>query len=201
MRGSIHGSLHTASISRNRERAEAGRNASIELDERTAVIAGHLQAGNEDGLMRDQHLRNSARLGSDRRSTYWEELKGWWSRNISLSLEHNVHGSSGDPRNYLALERSFLGWFRTSTALVSLGVVITQLFILRDLDPIKGKIFGAILAVGGIVSSLLGCIRYFRQQGLLVQGKTLSGGWHVTVILALLVIILLSLFIVVLVED
>ncbi|KAM0806138.1 hypothetical protein BDR22DRAFT_796780, partial [Usnea florida] len=85
-----------------------------------------------------------------------------------LNLEHGPPGA--DPRDYLALERTFLGWVRTSVTLVSFGVVITQLFILKDLDPKKGKVLGVIMSCGGILVVLLGCVRYFRQQKLLTQG-------------------------------
>ena len=133
---------------------------------------------------------------------YVGKLQRWWSINISLVLDHDHYGSSGDdPRDYLALERTFLGWVRTSTALISLGVITTQLFILRGLDPTKGKIFGTTIAFASICISLLGCIRYFRLQILLARGKTLSAGWHPILLLALLSLIMLSLFVVILIED
>lgn len=105
-----------------------------------------------------------------------------------------------DVRDYLALERTFLGWFRTSAALISLGVVTTQLFVLKDVDPTRGKILGTVMACGGIVVVSLGCVRYFRQQRLLMQGKALSGGWHhwgligavLGVLMALLVVVVLD---------
>lgn len=173
-------------------------NASIELDERTQA---NVHAGTAGDNLQDAGPANSPHARSDPRASVGK-LGRWWSQNISLTLEHNNHGpSGGDPRDYLALERTYLGWFRTSTALVSFGVVNAQLFILRNLDPTKGRIFGATLALGGICISLVGCARYFRQQNLLVQGKTLSGGWHVLIIPTLLGAILLSLFIIILAED
>ena len=136
---------------------------------------------------------------NDINSSHIKRLQHWWSHNVRLNLEHGAPG--GDPRDYLALERSFLGWFRTSVTLISFGVVITQLFVLKDLDPTKGKILGAIMSCGGAIVVLLGCVRYFRQQRLLTQGKALSGGWHHQVLIILLLSILITLFVIVVVDS
>ncbi len=142
--------------------------------------------------------RRQAELDSD----YINKLTHWWSDNVSLVLDHDAHGpSGGDPRDYLALERTYLGWFRTSVAVSSFGVVVAQLFILQALDPGKGKILGGLLSCGAIVSSLLGCIRYFRQQRLLTQRKTLAGGWHVTIFMVVLLATFLTLFVIVILES
>ena len=142
--------------------------------------------------------RRQAELDSD----YTNKLTHWWSSNVSLVIDHDTHGpSGGDPRDYLALERTYLGWFRTSVAIGSFGVVVAQLFILQAVDPGKGKILGGLLSCGAIVTSLLGCIRYFRQQRLLTQHKTLAGGWHVTIFMVVLFATLLTLFVVVILES
>lgn len=132
-------------------------------------------------------------------TSHLKRLRYWWSHNVRLNLEHGAPG--GDPRDYLALERTFLGWFRTSVTLISFGVVITQLFVLKDLDPTKGKILGAVMSCGGAMVVLLGCARYFRQQRLLTQGKALSGGWHHQVLILLLFSILITLFVLVIVDS
>ena len=135
-------------------------------------------------------------------SNYITKLMHWWSDNVNLVLDHDAHGPSrGDPRDYLALERTYLGWFRTSVAVGSFGVVVTQLFILQALDPGKGKILGSLLSCGAIITSLLGCIRYFRQQRLLTQHKTLAGGWHVTTFMVVLFTTFLTLLVIVILES
>ncbi|MCJ1423667.1 hypothetical protein MMC29_001551 [Sticta canariensis] len=56
----------------------------------------------------------------------------WWSRHVSLVVAHTSDApSGGDPRDYLSLERTFLAYIRTASALVSVGVVTTQLFVLK----------------------------------------------------------------------
>ncbi len=132
-------------------------------------------------------------------NTSYMRLQYWWTHNIRLNLEHGASG--GDPRDYLALERTFLAWFRTSVSLISFGVVTTQLFILKDVDPKKGKILGAVMYCGGAIVLLLGCVRYFRQQRLLTQGKALSGGWHHQVLIIVLLVILTSLIVSVIVDG
>ncbi len=125
----------------------------------------------------------------------------WWGRHISLVVAHTSDGpTGGDPRDYLALERTFLGYIRTATTLISLGVVITQLFVFKKVDPKKGSILGAITSAGGIVIVLIGCARYFRQQKYLTHGKTISAGWDLVAIWMILVAISLLVFVIVLVQ-
>ena len=173
--------------------------ATMELEERTRGTSRAMVDGPSMETPHESTTIPASGRHAVTTSSYLGKLKHWWTQNISLVLEDGPNG--GDPRDYFALERTYLAWFRTSVAITSFGIVITQLFILRNLDPIKGKVLGAILAFGGVVSNLLGCIRYFSQQSLLLQGKALCGGWHTTVILVLLTMILLTLFVIVLVES
>ena len=147
-----------------------------------------------------QNATESATDGTDTSSpSQIQRLQTWWSHNIRLTLSHDTPG--GDFRDYLALERTFLSWFRSSVALISFGVLITQLFVLRDIDPKRGKILGAVIACGGIMVVSLGCERYFRQQRLLMQGKALSGGWHNWGLIGVVSGILMALLVVVLIDG
>ena len=131
--------------------------------------------------------------------SHFKRLQTWWSHTIRLSIEHG--GIGGDLRDYLALERTFLAWSRTSSALISLGVLITQLFVLKDVDPVKGKVIGAVISCSGIIVNLLGCIRYFKQQNLLMQGKTLSAGWHHQVLIVMLLCVFVTLVVLVILDG
>lgn len=125
----------------------------------------------------------------------------WWARNISLVVEHTSSGPrGGDPRDYLALERTFLSWVRTATALISFGVVITQLFVFNKVDVRKGSVLGAFTSAGGILIVLIGCLRYFKQQKHLTRGNATSAGWEIMALLIILAVILLVVFVVVLVQ-
>lgn len=167
----------------------------IELEER--IVSQVEEERTETSPERARSATQSPTSGIN--TSHIKRLRNWWSHSVHLSLEHGAPG--GDPRDYLALERTFLGWFRTSVTLISFGVVITQLFILNDLDPKKGKILGGIMSCGGIIVVLLGCVRYLKQQRLLTQGKALSGGWHHQVLIIVLLLILLTLFVFVIVDS
>lgn len=125
----------------------------------------------------------------------------WWARNISLVVEHTSSGPrGGDPRDYLALERTFLSWIRTATALISFGIVITQLFVFKKVDVRKGSVLGAFTSAGGILIVLIGCVRYFKQQKHLTHGIATSAGWEIMALLIILAAILLVVLVVVLVQ-
>lgn len=167
----------------------------MELEDRITSQVGDEQT--EMSPERAQNATASSANGMNTRNI--KRLQVWWSHNVHLNLERGAPG--GDPRDYLALERTFLGWFRTSVALISFGVLITQLFILKDVNPKRGKIRGIIISGGGIIVLLLGCVRYFELQRLLTQGKALSGGWHHQVLIVLLLLVLITLFVIVIVDN
>ncbi len=127
------------------------------------------------------------------------KAKIWWSHNIRLTIPWPFN--NGDPRDYLALERTYLAYIRTSSAIVSLGVVIIQLFILKNVSRTTGVVLAATLCGGGIIVVLVGCFRFFRQQGSMNRGKALCAGWDMVALWAMLLLVTLALFIVVLIED
>lgn len=87
----------------------------------------------------------------------------------------------------LALERTYLGYFRTSLALAFLGVYIAQLFRLQHIEN-PNPVFGffvlgiplsCICTGAAIVVNLLGAYRFWRQQNAMLRGKIYGGGWEV----------------------
>ena len=183
-------------VSRNNQASQRPETA-IELDERNTSLVeeGHTETSPERAPTATESPTSTEGI----RTSHTKRLRNWWSHNVRLNLVHGEPG--GDPLDYLALDRTFLGWFRTSVALISFGVVITQLFVLKDLGTKKGKILGVIMSCGGIIVVLLGCVRYFKQQRLLMQGKALSGGWHHQVLILVLLSILITLFVFVIVDT
>lgn len=126
----------------------------------------------------------------------------WWSRHISLVVAHTSDSpTGGDPRDYLSLERTFLAYIRTASALVSVGVITTQLFVLKKVNPRTGSVLGAIISAGGVAVTLIGCSRYFKQQKYLTHGKAISAGWDIVFLWMLLFAISCSIFIVLLVQN
>lgn len=177
----------------------------MELQERNTIGNSNPEASSES-LRRRQpdgpatNPQSSATTSGSSKGPGYSLLKHLWSQNVSLVVVHENWSIGGDPRDYLALERSFLGWLRTSIALVSFGIVITQLFILQNLDRQKGVTLGSLIAVSGILVALAGCARYFRQQRQLILGKAISGGGDIVAFYVFLICLLLALFVIVLAE-
>jgi uncharacterized membrane protein YidH (DUF202 family) len=85
-------------------------------------------------------------------------------------------------------------------ALVLFGVMVTQLFVLKGVDLARGVALGSVCAAGGIIVVVIGAVRYFWQQKLLVQGKTVAAGWDLMALLGVLGSVLLAVLVVVLVQ-
>jgi uncharacterized membrane protein YidH (DUF202 family) len=91
----------------------------------------------------------------------------------------------------VALERTFLGYIRTSLALSMMGVVIAQLFRLQHTFApdqkfgfyVVGIPLAACFIIAAVIVVLLGAFRFWRQQSAMVRGKILAGGWEINVIM------------------
>ena len=129
-------------------------------------------------------------------------VRKWWACHISLVILDTSDGSTGgDPRDYLALERTFLAYVRTAAAVISLGVILMQLFLLKERDPLKCSIFAVVTSGGGIAVALIGCIRYFKQQKLLTRGRAISAGWDLVAVWATLVAMIFTIAVMLLAQD
>ena len=90
----------------------------------------------------------------------------------------------------IALERTFLGYLRTSFALSVVAVLIAQLFRLQHTDnPNKtlgyfviGIPLACVFIVAAIAVLLLGTYRFWRQQNAILRGKVHAGGWEINAI-------------------
>ncbi|KAI4152305.1 MAG: hypothetical protein LQ341_000738 [Variospora aurantia] len=86
----------------------------------------------------------------------------------------------------IALERTYLSYFRVALALAFLGVYIAQLFRLQHTehpDPVfgffvLGKPLSCICTGAALCVSLLGAYRFWRQQNAMLRGKVFGGGWE-----------------------
>jgi uncharacterized membrane protein YidH (DUF202 family) len=134
-----------------------------------------------------------------------DSITNFWNAHISITIDE------GSPRDHLgtptspfihyhsksnilpALERTFLGYLRTSLIFVMTGVVTAQLFRLQrseNPDPDFGfYVIGTPLSVMfigmAIVVLLVGAFRFWRLQNALVRGKARTGGWEVLLIMGL----------------
>ena len=138
------------------------------------------------------------------RSAGRHPLQKWWSNNISLLIVHShalPNDHNNDPRDYLALERTFLAHIRTASALASFGVSLVQLFRLHNVDSEAGIILGSCTAGGGMVIVLVACRRYFRQQQKLIHGRAVAGGVEIWIDCSVVVAITVAVLVVVLAAD
>jgi uncharacterized membrane protein YidH (DUF202 family) len=93
----------------------------------------------------------------------------------------------------VALERTFLGYLRTSLLLVMTGVLIAQLFRLQRTSNPNPKfgfyVIGLPLSMTfigmAILVLLVGAFRFWKLQDGLVRGKAYSGGWEVLLVMGL----------------
>ncbi|KAE8384937.1 hypothetical protein BDV23DRAFT_165833 [Aspergillus alliaceus] len=94
-------------------------------------------------------------------------LHKWWSTKICPE----VAAEDGDPRDFLALERTYLAYVRTGNALASFAIVVAQLFILHHDSVVAGKVLACLSLAFATYVTLMGAIRYFHQQRHLQQRK------------------------------
>ena len=90
----------------------------------------------------------------------------------------------------LAIERTFLGYLRTSSVTALMGTIIAQLFFLQAQDGGFGyATIGRPLAAAcfsiSILTLLLGACRTWRHQRAVLHGKVLVGGFE-TIFIGLL---------------
>ncbi|KAK7540788.1 uncharacterized protein J3D65DRAFT_253531 [Phyllosticta citribraziliensis] len=134
---------------------------------------------------------------------WWQAVQRWWKRHVSVTVE--VKGM----RDHLALERTFLGYLRTSIALSMTGVILAQLFRLQhSLHPdahlgfyVLGIPLASTFIACAIAVALLGAFRFWRQQSAIVRGKVLAGGWEVLVIMVGSLLLTTGVFILLVLVD
>lgn len=119
-------------------------------------------------------------------------LKRFWRRHVSVAVPFKYC------RDHLALERTYLGYVRTSVALSMIGIVIAQLYPQTPpgkqepggLNFVKlAKPMSASFVAASLLVTIFGAWRFGRQQGAMVRGRIVTGSWEVwtTGILVLLV--------------
>ncbi|CAO3637030.1 unnamed protein product [Cunninghamella blakesleeana] len=95
------------------------------------------------------------------------------------SFSYYLENKGSVARDHLANERTFLAWLRTSLALISVGVALTQLFrIERRLNEESiddkllksGRLIGLMFIIFGIMFVLFALSRYFHNQAAMIKG-------------------------------
>ncbi|KAH7155854.1 hypothetical protein B0J13DRAFT_235249 [Dactylonectria estremocensis] len=101
-----------------------------------------------------------------------------WGSHVSCEVDFAA------ARDHLALERTFLGYLRTSMAMSMLGTAIAQLFRITEDGPgfgytRAGKPLATLCFAYSIATILLGAVRSWRHQHSLVSGRALTGGFEI----------------------
>lgn len=111
-------------------------------------------------------------------------IKKFWRHQISVKVDHSTC------RDHLALERTFLGYLRTSLAFSMIGISVAYLFRIQH-APNPSPVFGfyklgkpvSYILQGIAISTLLiGAFRTWRSQNAIVRGKAISGGFEIVAI-------------------
>jgi uncharacterized membrane protein YidH (DUF202 family) len=107
------------------------------------------------------------------------------------SHQSTAHGMSILCRFYtdstIALERTFLGYFRTAVMSAVIGTLVAQLFTLEQQDNGFGySAIGRPLSTAcfclSIITISLGACRTWRHQHAMISGKALTGGFEITIL-------------------
>jgi len=153
---------------------------STTLSRRPSDASTHVSeasTGEDLSIYSTHHVQLRART----RTKWYEGLVRQWERHVHIKVPVEKR------RDHLALERTYLGYLRTSLALSMVGVIIAQLFRLQSSELPGGEIgyfvlgvpLAACFIVGSIVVIVLGAVRFWRQQTAMARGKVWAGGWEV----------------------
>ncbi|KAI4090468.1 MAG: hypothetical protein L6R37_007880 [Teloschistes peruensis] len=150
--------------------------SAIELDE---IIEGTRVEDAASLRQRHENAEAGSNNGGEVPSKF-RNLGKWWSYNVCPTITHDPTRDSSlhnrDARDYLALERTFLAHIRTANTLASLGVLLLQLFRLKEVNTGVGLALGASTASAGMIMVIIGAYRFFFQQQNLLRGEVVVGG-------------------------
>ncbi|MCJ1417078.1 hypothetical protein MMC32_003417 [Xylographa parallela] len=130
-------------------------------------------------------------------------LRKFWKRQIAVTVDHE------DCRDHFALERTYLGYMRTSTVFATIGVTVAQIFRLKNEGAINPP-FGffalgiplACVFIGfALVVTVVGSWRFWRQQNALARGKIHAGGWEIDTIATITTLLIVTLLALILAAE
>jgi uncharacterized membrane protein YidH (DUF202 family) len=144
----------------------------------------------------------------------------WWDL-ISSTKSLVLENKSSVARDHMANERTFLAWLRTSLSFVTIGVGVTQLFrlenkstkvdinnstvLLTDDKSGKGKAIdkygkplGLIFIILGILTLLMGFVRFYQVQHMLTKNYYPATRLSILSLIVLILVVVIITFVMVL---
>ncbi|KAE9981539.1 hypothetical protein EG328_011576 [Venturia inaequalis] len=157
--------------------------------------------GSDDELTRHFVINTYTLVRQEPRWYDW--AVNMWQSEVSIKVDarhrrdHLGTCFTSDP-----LERTFMGYLRTSLALSMTGVTIAQLFrIQHSYNPeqdfgffVTGTPLAACFIIAAIIVLSLGAIRFWRQQSAIVRGKVIAGGWEINFLMIMAILLCVTLF-------
>jgi uncharacterized membrane protein YidH (DUF202 family) len=180
--------LRTISTSTQQHNGNDDEFETIELDNlgvHTALHDSPSSASLSSGEYRVTSIRTISR--SSRQSSVIDDkgpfgpLRRFWLNHVAIIVPEKGN------RDHFALERTFLSYIRTSAAFSMQGVLVAQLFRIRETRKSRFNFYsvGIPLSVAfhscAILIALLAAHRFWRQQGAIARGKVYAGGWELNI--------------------
>ncbi|MCJ1391707.1 hypothetical protein MMC18_004572 [Xylographa bjoerkii] len=166
-----------------------------------------------DAQQSSRHVQNTGHDGIEGAAEFRQRLrplqkeqhvvKKFWKRQVAVTVDHE------GCRDHFALERTYLGYMRTSTVFATIGVTVAQVFRLKNqgaIDPPFGFFTLAIplacACIGSaLVVTLFGSWRFWRQQNALARGKIHAGGWEINAIATITALLAITLLVLILAAE
>lgn len=176
-----------------RESHESPRTAPDDSDDEREREATELRTVRSQQRTKQQRI--SRVLSPDSSRLHWyDPVKKIWRHHIRISVPHV------DCRDHLANERTFLAYLRTSVALSILGIIVAQLYRLQHVAQpnaafgyfLLSKPIASIFQCAAMLMSIIGGVRFLRQQHKMSVGRVLAGGVEIYMIIGLVFLVSIS---------
>ncbi|KAI3634118.1 hypothetical protein MIR68_007722 [Amoeboaphelidium protococcarum] len=159
------------------------------------ILSQEYPQQDQEGAIIQREQASRRRTRSTRKST----APSWFIRLLAkYSPSYLLQNKGATARDHLANERTFLAYLRTSLGMLTLGVAIVQLFRASSTaNTQSGVILGTIFMALGLVFLILGTIRYYYAQALMVKGlfpssRGVVGVMSISMLVLIIVIIVNS---------
>lgn len=165
-----------------------------------SVTVGRIDVDGTDDCI-NENRDNNGKRGLWKGRKIWGAISGFWTSQVVLVVpqkkNRDHYGMFLSPCitydqvlmlvGWLALERTFLAYIRTSVVLSMQGVLVAQLFRLqrsRSQEAFELTYYEVAIPLSiachcvALVVVTLGAFRFWRQQHAMFRGRVHAGGWE-----------------------